>query len=114
MDRRQRPTKRQRSHAAPRPGRPRILLAGAGLGLAALVIGVALVASGAFEGSDGGSPAAISIAPAHVAGIEVAVPWADQGHVPLDTPVQQRYTLINTSAQVVTLGKPSIEVLEGC
>lgn len=49
-----------------------------------------------------------------VAGIEVAEPWGDKGQIPLETGVEHRFLIRNVSPNPVTLGTPSIEVLEGC
>jgi hypothetical protein len=53
-------------------------------------------------------------APNVVAGVQVDQPAVDFGKFPTDTPLRQVFTLKNTNAEVVTLGKSKIEVLEGC
>jgi hypothetical protein len=86
-------------------------------GAIALLLAVIVIAgSGLLGGSDDtAAPAGgISVAPATAAGIEAAEPWADLGRVPLDTPVRHAYTLRNTGDVAASLGKATIEVLEGC
>ncbi len=52
--------------------------------------------------------------PVQVLGVEVAQPVADAGRVPLNTAVQREWRLRNTGTTPVSLGRPGIEVLEGC
>jgi hypothetical protein len=54
------------------------------------------------------------VGPIQVAGVEVLQPVADAGQIPLNTPVQRLWRLRNTGTTRVTIGLPSIEVLEGC
>lgn len=89
----------------------------------ATAVALIVVAAGAIwifglpgNKTDGGNtPAApVSRDPILVAGVEVTEPWADLGHIPLNTGVEQTYTLRNTSSEPVHLGDASIKVLEGC
>lgn len=52
--------------------------------------------------------------PLAVAGIEVAQPAVNLGVQPLDTPVNHEFRLRNTGSTPVTLGRASIQVLQGC
>ena len=52
--------------------------------------------------------------PVQVLAVEVSQPVADLGQVPLNTPVQTGWVLRNTGTTPVSVGRPSIEVLEGC
>lgn len=52
--------------------------------------------------------------PLRVAGVEVPAPAVNVGTQPLNTAVNHPFTLRNTSGSAVTLGKPNIEVLQGC
>ncbi|MBA4180590.1 MAG: hypothetical protein C0506_08390 [Anaerolinea sp.] len=52
--------------------------------------------------------------PVQVLGVEVLQPVADAGVVPLNTAVQREWQLRNTGTTPITLGRTSIEVLEGC
>lgn len=52
--------------------------------------------------------------PLQVLGVEVLQPVADAGRVALNTAVQQEWLLRNTGTTPITLGRTSIEVLEGC
>ena len=61
------------------------------------------------------SPAkGLPVGPLQILGVEVLQPVADAGRVALDTAVQQEWLLRNTGATPITLGRTSIEVLEGC
>lgn len=101
----------------------RPLLAGAVFAMAlAVVAGVAFAYSSGSDESDApvsaGSASTTATgsgrAAVRVAGVEVAHPLADRGRLPLNTPVRQQWMLKNTGETPVTLGKPKIEVLEGC
>jgi hypothetical protein len=46
--------------------------------------------------------------------VEVSQPVADLGQVSLNTPVKGGWTLRNTGTTPVSVGRPGIEVLEGC
>jgi len=74
--------------------------------------------SDAVAAANGATPAGAGTSlpggPIQVAGVEVLQPVADAGQVALNTPVQRLWRLRNTSPTRVTLGPPSIEVLEGC
>ena len=52
--------------------------------------------------------------PVRVAGVEVLEPVSDAGRVPLNTPVERTWRLRNTGTVAVKLGRPGIQVLEGC
>lgn len=52
--------------------------------------------------------------PLKVAGVEVPTPAVNLGDQPLNTGVNHPFTLRNTSSTAVSLGKASIEVLQGC
>ena len=52
--------------------------------------------------------------PVTVLTIEVAEPVDDLGRVPLNTPVQGEWRLRNTGTTPISVGRLSIEVLEGC
>lgn len=84
----------------------------------ALVVGFAWLFGGSGEASSTPAPndpgPDALWPPLLVAGIEVARPWVDYGHIPLDTGFDHVYTLRNTGGQTVTLGEASIRVLEGC
>lgn len=49
-----------------------------------------------------------------VAGVEAVQPVADLGRVALNTPVRREWRLRNVGDTTVTLGRPAIEVLDGC
>lgn len=102
---------------SPRPVRSRRTNTGGYAVAAVVVLAVLAAALVAIVRPFGGgeNPAdAVIIPPAHAAGISVDEPWADLGRVRLDTPVSQKYILRNTGANPVSLGKATIEVLEGC
>lgn len=46
--------------------------------------------------------------------VEVAQPVVDLGRVALNTPAEGLWLLRNTGTSPVSVGRPSIEVLEGC
>lgn len=46
--------------------------------------------------------------------VEVAQPIVDLGRVALNTPAGGQWLLRNTGSGPISLGRPSIEVLEGC
>lgn len=46
--------------------------------------------------------------------VEVAQPVVDLGRVALNTPAEGQWRLRNTGPGPISLGRPSIEVLEGC
>ena len=52
--------------------------------------------------------------PLQVLTVEVLEPVVDLGRVPLNTPVRGEWLLLNTGATPVSVGRLSIEVLEGC
>ncbi len=52
--------------------------------------------------------------PVRVLTVEVLQPVFDLGRVPLNTPVRGEWLLRNTGATAVSVGRLSIEVLEGC
>lgn len=52
--------------------------------------------------------------PLKVLTVEISQAVSDFGKVPLNTPVQTGWVLRNTGTTPVSIGKPSIEVLEGC
>ena len=52
--------------------------------------------------------------PLQVLTIEVSQPVADLGTISLNTPVRTGWVLRNTGTTPVSIGRPSIEVLEGC
>ena len=103
-------------------------------GFSALVVLAASVLLACGSGSDGGSsgspqPAATRNAspaaqgtpknalpdgPLQVLTVEVTQPVADLGKIPLNTPVRTGWVLRNTGTTPVSIGRPSIEVLEGC
>ncbi len=62
----------------------------------------------------GAAETSLPAGPIQVAGVEVLQPVADAGQIPLNTPVQRLWRLRNTGTTRVTVGRPSIEVLEGC
>lgn len=104
---------------APKPGRTRttVTVAAGAMLVLGLAIGVVLWRSiGGDEATTTGPEASASAAggSAVVAGVTVVQVLADSGRVPLNTPVERSWTLVNTGPTVVTLGKPTIEVLEGC
>ena len=75
----------------------------------------ATAAPGGTEPSAATSPAtALPDGPIQVLGVEVLQPVADAGRVALNTAVQQEWLLRNTGTTPITLGRTSIEVLEGC
>ena len=87
------------------------------VGLAAS--GLAACGSGSDgRSSDSSDPSATKNAlpdgPVQVLAVEVSQPVAELGRVPLNTPVRGEWRLRNTGAIPVSLGRPSIEVLEGC
>ena len=75
--------------------------------------------SGDNQGSAPGATAPASgtqlaAGPVRVAGVEVLEPISDAGRVPLNTPVERTWRLRNTGTVAVKLGRPGIQVLEGC
>lgn len=48
------------------------------------------------------------------AGVQVDEPSVDLGRQPLNTRVERTFTLRNVGSTAVSLGRPNIEVLEGC
>jgi hypothetical protein len=46
--------------------------------------------------------------------VEVAQPVVDLGRVALNTPAEGQWLLRNTGTGPISVGRPSIEVLEGC
>ncbi len=92
----------------------------------AAVSTVGLMAFGLTAGSSGtdgtgvtGTPSSaagsgLPVGPVLVLGVEAVQPVADAGRVPLNTAVQGEWRLRNTGTTPVSLGRPGIEVLEGC
>jgi hypothetical protein len=82
------------------------------------VIGVWALSGSGSNSAAGTSSSAAQIPPldgaARVAGVEVVQAAFDAGRVPLNTAVERVFRLRNTGNTPVTLGKASIEVLEGC
>ncbi len=70
--------------------------------------------SGAPEGATTVSGSPLPDGPAQAAGVEVSQPVADAGRIALNTPVQRLWRLHNSGTTAVSIGRPSIEVLEGC
>jgi len=101
--------KRKQSHGRS----PLLLILLGGVVAAAAVLGAAIALSAGGEESPTGSQVTHDGA-IQAGGIAVLNPWADMGRLPLDTPVEHRYTLRNVSQQPVSLQRASIEVLEGC
>jgi hypothetical protein len=91
----------------------------AGGALAILAVG-AFVAWGAFSRTDDGSDWEATRSyelPDHAVSdlmIEVSEPVSDLGRVALNTPAEATWLMRNTGTAAVRVGKPSIEVLEGC
>ncbi len=52
--------------------------------------------------------------PVQVLAVEVSQPVADLGQAPLNTPVRGSWVLRNNGSTPVSVGRPKIEVLEGC
>lgn len=69
------------------------------------------------EGGRAGPPSATPVLPSQplqLLGVEVARPVVDLGKVPLNTGVKGVWVMRNTGASPVSVGRPGIEVLEGC
>ena len=87
---------------------------------AAVGVGGFMAWSSDADGTDAaGAPSSdaasgVPVGPILVLGVEVPQPVADAGRVPLNTAVQGEWRLRNTGTTPVSLGRPSIEVLEGC
>ena len=114
-------TTRQHAHSnRTRSRKPRtrgaLLLVGAAL-LTVLAGGVWLSGNGT-EAAPALEPASVALPvanlPVIVQGVEVKQPAVDRGKLPLDTTVTQAYQLVNVGSGTVQIGKPAIEVLDGC
>ena len=109
---------RPRLHAQ----QPAILVTAMAIALAAFMIAaIATACGGDSSNSDAsGSPSGnaagkqLPVGPVRVANVEVLEPVSDAGRVPLNTPVERTWMLRNTGTEPVKLGRPGIEVLEGC
>ncbi|MCO5200227.1 MAG: hypothetical protein M9925_00770 [Chloroflexi bacterium] len=114
------PTKRTERSRQTRKGLvtlPRAVVLGV-LVLAAFGAGVQFFSSA--RNSDGDADAAWTLdQPLPGAGVqdlsvEIAQPVVDLGRVALNTPAEGQWVLRNTGSGPISLGRPSIEVLEGC
>lgn len=93
-----------------------------------VVVGGLLVAAlgAVWLSSGGGRPAGVAPGsdpvavpggvrePQSAAGVLVAMPAVDRGVLPLNKTVSQSYELVNTGGGTAELGRPTIEVLDGC
>lgn len=124
-----RSTKARAARGRATPRRHPLLLPGAIAGAIAIAVAVVVVATSGGAGDD------VAVAPtgevnemgmpvvetpggatgtASAGGVEVTgARWA-LGKVPLQVAVRPSWTLVNTSAQTVSLGEPFPEVLAGC
>jgi len=96
---------------------PRVVVLGV-LVLAAVGAGVQFF--GSAGNSDGDADAnwtpdqALPAAGVQDLRVEVAQPVVDLGRVALNTPAEGQWLLRNTGTGSISVGRPSIEVLEGC
>ncbi len=97
------------------------LLLTAGALVLAIVAGTIWLSSGGREDDGASAPgnsAAVQLPIANLpqvaGGVQVKEPAVERGRLPLDTTVTQVYELVNTGPEAVLLGKPAIEVLDGC
>lgn len=96
---------------------PRVVVAGV-LALAAFGAGMQFFSSAG--NSDGDADAswtpeqALPAAGVQDLGVEVAQPVVDLGRVALNTAAEGQWLLRNTGTGSLSVGRPSIEVLEGC
>lgn len=108
------PRKNQPAHSWGRFPGPRALLVGF-LAFIAIGVGVQLWASAGDQGAGNESPGPqLPTGAVEALGVAVEFPVVDLGRVPLNTPAAGRWLLRNTGPTPIAIGRPAIEVLDGC